>query len=163
MLHNTVSWPFSETPWTPWFSIQPLGGNNVSVSHALNSILHCNCNNYSKQILWILNFRCIMKYIQSKGINSSILHILFYRLFNVIQNINLQLRISFSPKLYSNPSGKQQQSDVRIQGWFKICAQPQWETTLLCNNVSHWLGASLESALGYNSILSSKPYVLISV
>ena len=24
----------------------------------------------------------------------------------------------------------------------------QWETALLCNDVSHWLGASLESALG---------------
>ena len=26
-------------------------------------------------------------------------------------------------------------------------AASQWETTLLCNNVPHWLGASLESAL----------------
>ena len=26
-------------------------------------------------------------------------------------------------------------------------APSQWETVLLCNNVSHWLGASLESAL----------------
>ena len=26
-------------------------------------------------------------------------------------------------------------------------APSQWETALLCNNVSHWLGASLESAL----------------
>ena len=25
----------------------------------------------------------------------------------------------------------------------------QWETVLLCNNVSHWLGANLESALDY--------------
>ena len=26
----------------------------------------------------------------------------------------------------------------------------QWEMALLCNNVSHWLGANLESALEYN-------------
>ena len=26
-------------------------------------------------------------------------------------------------------------------------ALSQWETALLCNNISHWLGASLESAL----------------
>ena len=26
-------------------------------------------------------------------------------------------------------------------------APSQWETALLCNNISHWLGASLESAL----------------
>ena len=26
-------------------------------------------------------------------------------------------------------------------------APSQWETALLCNDVSHWLGASLESAL----------------
>ena len=27
------------------------------------------------------------------------------------------------------------------------CASSQWETALLCNDVSHWLGASLEAAL----------------
>ena len=27
-------------------------------------------------------------------------------------------------------------------------APSQWETVLLCNDVSHWLGARLESALG---------------
>ena len=31
----------------------------------------------------------------------------------------------------------------------------QWETALLCNNVSHWMGANLESAL--QMILSSQP------
>ena len=30
-------------------------------------------------------------------------------------------------------------------------APSQWETALLCNDVSHWLGASLESALNYGS------------
>ena len=40
-----------------------------------------------------------------------------------------------------------------IQDWDIICigasrfAPGQWETTLLCNGVSHWLGATLESAL----------------
>ena len=28
-------------------------------------------------------------------------------------------------------------------------APSQWDTALLCNNISHWLGASLESALFY--------------
>ena len=28
-------------------------------------------------------------------------------------------------------------------------APSQWETALLCNNISHWLGTNLESALGY--------------
>ena len=32
------------------------------------------------------------------------------------------------------------------------CAPSQWETALLCNDVSHWLGASLESAL-YSHII----------
>ena len=31
-----------------------------------------------------------------------------------------------------------------------IFAPSQWETALLCNNVSHWLGASLQSALHTN-------------
>ena len=33
------------------------------------------------------------------------------------------------------------------QGWFYTCAQPIGETALLCNDISHWLGASLESTL----------------
>ena len=32
------------------------------------------------------------------------------------------------------------------QGWFYRFALSQWEVALLCNNVSHWLGASLEPA-----------------
>ena len=35
-------------------------------------------------------------------------------------------------------------------------APSQWETALLCNDVSHWLGASLESAL-------SKPHPILTV
>ena len=30
--------------------------------------------------------------------------------------------------------------------WF---SPSQWKTELLCNDVSHWLGTSLESALNY--------------
>ena len=41
-----------------------------------------------------------------------------------------------------------------IEAWIWGCradsrfASSQWEMPLFCNNVSHWLGASLESALG---------------
>ena len=35
-------------------------------------------------------------------------------------------------------------------------APSQWETALLCNDVSHWLGANLESALQKRSILVPK-------
>ena len=35
------------------------------------------------------------------------------------------------------------------QGWFYRFAPSQWEVALLCNNVSHWLGASLEPAQHY--------------
>ena len=34
-------------------------------------------------------------------------------------------------------------------------APSQWKTVLLCNDVSHWLGASLESALFCNLLLSN--------
>ena len=39
-------------------------------------------------------------------------------------------------------------------------APSQWETALLCNDVSHWLGASLESAL-YHKIQSSLAKVMV--
>ena len=35
-------------------------------------------------------------------------------------------------------------------------APSQWETALLCNDVSHWLGASLESALYTNASWTKK-------
>ena len=39
-------------------------------------------------------------------------------------------------------------TDYSSQGWLGSRFAPsQWETALLCNAVSHWLGASLESAL----------------
>ena len=35
-------------------------------------------------------------------------------------------------------------------------APSQWETALLCNDVSHWLGASLESALNGVNVIETK-------
>ena len=35
----------------------------------------------------------------------------------------------------------------RIQHWFSRFVPSQWEKALLCNGISHWLGASLESVL----------------
>ena len=43
-------------------------------------------------------------------------------------------------------------SDMKLAMWSKKLtrfAPSQWETALLCNDVSHWLGASLELALIY--------------
>ena len=40
-------------------------------------------------------------------------------------------------------------SDDRADSRF---APSQWETALLCNNVSHWLGPSLESPLRWSNI-----------
>ena len=33
-----------------------------------------------------------------------------------------------------------------MEGWFALS---QWETALLCNDVSHWMGTSLESVLAF--------------
>ena len=47
--------------------------------------------------------------------------------------------------------------------WICVCRDAsrfvasQWETALLCNDVSHWLGASLESALVW---INSQPFQL---
>ena len=49
--------------------------------------------------------------------------------------------------------GEQLQWKPRV-GWHRAVsrfAPSQWETALLCNNVSHWLGASLESALCHDA------------
>ena len=35
-------------------------------------------------------------------------------------------------------------------------APSQWETALLCNDVSHWLGASLESVLHFNGLMQKR-------
>ena len=37
--------------------------------------------------------------------------------------------------------------DIRVDSWF---AASEWETALLCNNVTHWPGESLESALWHH-------------
>ena len=39
---------------------------------------------------------------------------------------------------------QQQWNTIRVDSRFALS---QWETALLCNAISHWLGASLESAL----------------
>ena len=41
-------------------------------------------------------------------------------------------------------------------------APSQWETALLCNDVSHWLGASLESAL-YRGLLQDRGSLLVLI
>ena len=40
-------------------------------------------------------------------------------------------------------------------------APNQWETALFCNDVSHWMGASLESALIVYSFVVGKAQILI--
>ena len=45
--------------------------------------------------------------------------------------------------------------DIRYRADSSV-APSQWETTLLCNDVSHWLGATLESALRYINISDSR-------
>ena len=40
---------------------------------------------------------------------------------------------------------------LHYQGWDSRSAPSQWETALLCNDVSHWLDANLESVLLYHS------------
>ena len=42
-------------------------------------------------------------------------------------------------------------------------APNQWETVLFCNDVSHWMGASLESALIVYSFVVGKAQILNSV
>ena len=41
-------------------------------------------------------------------------------------------------------------SNIRADSRF---ASSQWETALLCNGITHWLGASLESALNMHTVL----------
>ena len=60
------------------------------------------------------------------------------------------------------PSGKILATRTSVQIWHTLIAYradsrfapSQWETALLCNDVSHWLSASLESALSlYSSVM----------
>ena len=51
------------------------------------------------------------------------------------------------PKDYSyGISAISAQTEYRADSWF---APSQWETALLCNDISHWLDANLELALEY--------------
>ena len=40
------------------------------------------------------------------------------------------------------------------QSWFYRLAPSQWETALLCNAISHWLGANQESALSQQWLIA---------
>ena len=51
-----------------------------------------------------------------------------------------------SPPMTSDPQPTDPQTSCHPRADSRF-SPSQWETSLLCNNVSHWLGASLESAL----------------
>ena len=79
-------------------------------------------------------------------------------------NVSLQFK-SFTTTFPNQWFAQGLRNYIHIQGWFPftapvmkliLCAgsrfaPSQWETALLCNDVSHWLGASLESALCANA------------
>ena len=48
----------------------------------------------------------------------------------------------------------------RADSWFE---PSQWETVLLCNDISHWLGANMESALYWNASVVSFIELAINV
>ena len=48
------------------------------------------------------------------------------------------------PKLHPKANKLKEDTSIRVDSRF---APSQWEMSLLCNDVSHWLGANLESAL----------------
>ena len=54
---------------------------------------------------------------------------------------------------------------LMLQGWFSRFAVSQWETALLCNVISHWSGANLESALmlirKWNEMLGFRPLLYL--
>ena len=50
--------------------------------------------------------------------------------------------------------------------WYRadsLLVSSHWETALLCNDVSHWLGANLESALWYEPGKPMCPYLYLSI
>ena len=83
----------------------------------------------------------------------------YYTIFSRNEKANPHYTTEFIYSLYSeegkgqfncrmNVLGHMQQ--VRTGSWYRAdsrLAPSQWETALLCNDVSHWLGSSLESAL----------------
>ena len=62
---------------------------------------------------------------------------------------------------------RERQCQISIAITYRTRAHPrfapsQWEMVLLCNDVSHWLGASLESALRMNSYAPADIYMSFS-
>ena len=70
--------------------------------------------------------------------------ILLYYMLEPLNHGHIRLEYWCLMQDCSNSSG------IRADSRF---APSQWETVLLCNNVSHWLDTSLESALGVTSVL----------
>ena len=53
---------------------------------------------------------------------------------------------------------------LEIEIWTELSfASSQWETALLCNDVSHWLGANLESALYEDKFWFPRPLYVNSL
>ena len=63
----------------------------------------------------------------------------------------------FNIKLYSIQNHNYKGRTLSIYRADSRFAPSQWETALLCNDVSHWLGASLESALYIHTKTKQKP------
>ena len=68
-----------------------------------------------------------------------------------------------NPISYEHSKGKHYKTACKFHGMYctytradSRFAPSQWETALLCNDVSHWLGASLESALYTNASWTKK-------
>ena len=81
-------------------------------------------------------------------------------ILHVVQDLTSHQLHIFQVKLLSRKSSQgKAKRDVQYISWFihtradSRFAPSQWETALLCNDVSHWLGASLESALHTCSVL----------
>ena len=68
----------------------------------------------------------------------------------------------YTLSLYTTPCVHESRTVSRMEcynlmriGAYSRFAPSQWETALLCNDGSHWLGASLESALRISSLATS--------
>ena len=66
-----------------------------------------------------------------------------YQISSMVREILQKICLTSLPALYD---GKARSWGYRVDS---RCAPSQWENALLCNDSSHWLGASLESALRY--------------
>ena len=65
------------------------------------------------------------------------------------------LNWSVSEHIKNQDSQEESRADFR-------CAPKQWETVFLCNNISHWLGADLESSLK-KATLTLQPHIEICI